>query len=279
MSSVYNSALKCLAVLNDWRFSFQWTILQDGQDARAEKYRKTIWPDISGKVLELGPGYASALEHLPHKTTSTGKFLTDPDIIQSYTALEPNPFMFDGLQKNAENHGFRVEYDRQTCTEDTYQDTVTDNGDLMPFSIVRGTLDDSEDIPQSVLDNAPYDTIVTSFSLCTARNPEESIRNIVRLLKPGGAYIFIEHILHPPSGHPLIVDGDDINGTFWNKMQMVFDPLWSWIAHGCHITRETEKWIADTPGWESVQYGYARVGGDILSYFVPMAFGKAVKAL
>ncbi|KAJ2338610.1 hypothetical protein GGF43_006838, partial [Coemansia sp. RSA 2618] len=132
----------------------------DRQDTRANKYRTNLWKEVSGKVLELGPGYGSSLELLPHKTASDGQFITDPDVIQSYTVVEPNPFMFEKLQQNAEKHGFCVKYDRQTCTEGDNYDTVTDNDRLVPFNIVRGTLDDSENVPQSTLDNAPYDTIV-----------------------------------------------------------------------------------------------------------------------
>ncbi|KAJ2502883.1 hypothetical protein GGH96_000753 [Coemansia sp. RSA 1972] len=261
-----------------YMFYVTWSVISSGQDTRANTYRKNLWSDVYGKVIELGPGFGASFDHLPHKTASDGQFVINSDVIQSYMAVEPNPFMFEKLQANAEGHGFSVNYDLQTCMDNNNQGTVTDNSDSVPFTISRGTFDDPESIPQTVWDNAPYDTVVTSFSLCTASNPKESIRNIVQLLKPGGTYIFIEHILHPPPGDPLVVDGGHINGAFWSRMQKLVSPVWNFFGHGCHITRETDKSIVDTPGWDSVEYKYARVGGDVLSYFVPMAFGKAIKS-
>ncbi|KAJ1828027.1 hypothetical protein LPJ70_007347, partial [Coemansia sp. RSA 2708] len=261
-----------IAAFADWAFSFNWSSESKRQDERANPYRSRLWLDVTGKVLELGPGFSSSLKLLPHKTTSAGQYLTNSEVIQSYTALEPNPFMYGGLQKNAEANGFRVKFDRNTIADDTVHDTAVTSDGLIPFDIVRGTLDDPGQIPQLVLDNAPYDTVITSFSLCTAKDPEASLKNIVRLLKPGGAYIFIEHIRHPPPNDPLLVDGHDIDGVFWSRMQSLFNPLWNILGHGCHIIRETGKTIEQTPGWESVDYRYARIGGDILSYFVPMAF-------
>ncbi|KAJ1861753.1 hypothetical protein LPJ78_005154, partial [Coemansia sp. RSA 989] len=52
-----------------------------------------IWPEISGKVLEVGPGFAKALQFLNHVTLNDGTFAVDPNTIHSYTALEPNPFL------------------------------------------------------------------------------------------------------------------------------------------------------------------------------------------
>ncbi|KAJ2646759.1 hypothetical protein IWW40_005186 [Coemansia sp. RSA 1250] len=178
--------------------------------------------------------------------------------------------MYEKLQQNAQQNGFVVQYD-ETCLE---RKELATTG-LVPFTIVRGTLDNS--IPQTVLDNAPYDTVITSFSLCTAEDPATSLKNIVRLLKPGGTYIFIEHILHPPEDEPLLVDGKNVNAKFWRRMQKIANPLWRICGHGCEIIRETAKAIDNTPGWETVSYRYARISDNFLSYFVPMVFGKAIK--
>ncbi|KAJ2161222.1 hypothetical protein GGF46_001650 [Coemansia sp. RSA 552] len=206
-----------------------------------------------------------------------GAYSVDPTVVESYTALEPNPFMYGGLQKNAEDNGFCVKYDGETYP-DGKGTPVKDYQDLVPFHIVRGTLDDEAQVPTSVLANAPYDTIITSFSLCTARNLQESIRSIVRLLKPGGMYIFIEHIRHPPVGDPLVLEDNGVDGRFWGAMQGIVNPLWRILGHGCEVNRHTAQTIDSTSGWESVEYKYVRIGGDILSYFLPMTFGKAIKA-
>ncbi|KAJ2081104.1 hypothetical protein H4R24_002575 [Coemansia sp. RSA 988] len=185
--------------------------------------------------------------------------------------------MYSGLQENAERNGFYVEYDHVSYPECTIQGTKGSHEELVPFRIVRGTLDDSNNIPQAILDGAPYDTILTSFALCTAANPQESIKNIMHLLKPGGKFIFIEHIRHPTPGDPLVVEENGVDGWFWGKMQDWVNPIWNILGHGCHITRKTGENIANMDGWESVDHKIVRVNGSILAFFLPMSFGKAIK--
>ncbi|PIA19687.1 hypothetical protein COEREDRAFT_36998, partial [Coemansia reversa NRRL 1564] len=232
-------------------FTFQWSFLSVGQDERTDPYRSVLWKEAYGNVLELGPGFSSSLKHLHHKTTNDSSYNVDPAVIHSYTALEPNPFMYNGLQENAEKNGFRVKYDHEN---------------------------DPNNIPQAVLDGAPYDTILTSFALCTAAKPEESIKNIIKLLKPGGSYIFVEHVRHPTPGDPLVVEDNGVNGWFWGKMQDWVNPIWNILGHGCHITRKTGEVIASMDGWESVDYKMVRVNDILIAYFLPMAFGTAIKA-
>ncbi|KAJ2610619.1 hypothetical protein H4S08_003528 [Coemansia sp. RSA 1365] len=186
--------------------------------------------------------------------------------------------MYNGLQENAEKNGFCVKYDYDSYPECTISDTKDSDKELVPFKIVRGTLDDPNNIPQAVLDGAPYDTILTSFALCTAAKPEESIKNIISLLKPGGSYIFVEHVKHPTPGDPLVVEDNGVNGWFWGKMQDWVNPIWNILGHGCHITRKTGEVIASMDGWESVDYKMVRVNDILIAYFLPMAFGKAIKA-
>jgi len=49
-------------------------------------------------------------------------------------------------------------------------------------------------------DNLPveddeFDTVVTSFVLCSVQNIQDALREIVRVLAPGGVYLFLEHVL------------------------------------------------------------------------------------
>ncbi|KAJ2317118.1 hypothetical protein GGI00_006845, partial [Coemansia sp. RSA 2681] len=78
--------------VHDWLFSVLWIVGSSCNVVKADAYRKMIWPEISGNVLELGPGFAEALKFLAHTTTNDGSFYVDPNVVKSYTALEPNPF-------------------------------------------------------------------------------------------------------------------------------------------------------------------------------------------
>ncbi|KAJ2543947.1 hypothetical protein EV175_005937, partial [Coemansia sp. RSA 1933] len=196
----------------DWLFKKLWLWESCRNDAKVDMYRKVLWKEISGKVLDLGPGFAKSLEFLCHTTTSDSSHVVDPAVVHSYTALEPNPFMYDKLQKNAEDNGFCVRYDHQSYPEGAGMDTeCAKKDDMVPFNIVRGTLDDESTIPQAVLDGAPYDTVLTSFSMCTVRDPESTVKNIISLLKPGGKYVFIEHVLQPDVGDPHVAEDNNVN--------------------------------------------------------------------
>ncbi|KAJ2711998.1 hypothetical protein H4R19_002980 [Coemansia spiralis] len=272
MSGIYSA-------IRDWVFSAGWTIESKRNNRKVDQYRKMIWPEIQGKVLELGPGYAESLCHLTHMTATDGAFVVDPGVVHSYTALEPNPFMFGGLVKNAEENGFRVAYDDVT-TKGHQSATLAaaPREGAAQFNIVRGTLDDANNIPQFILDEAPYDTIVTSFSLCTARDPPAAVDNIIRLLKPGGAHIFIEHVRQPPPGDPRVIEENGVNAVLWGKIQDWLTPAWSVFGHGCHLNRRTGETIANAEGWESVEYKSVRPDVDIQSRFMALSFGKAIKA-
>ncbi|KAJ2081103.1 hypothetical protein H4R24_002574 [Coemansia sp. RSA 988] len=237
-----------------------------------------IWPDISGKVLELGPGFAESLRFLSHTTTNDGSYVVDLHVTNSYTALEPNKFLYDNLHKNANANGFCVEYDHKTNSEFKETDTTLDSANAVPFKIVCGTLDKLADIPQAVLDGAPYNTILTSFVLCTAKDSKSTIDNIIKLLKPGSAYIFIEHVRQPPPGDIHVVEDNNVNAIFWGKVQDWINTLWSIVGHGCCIDRNTGTTISEAQGWASVDYKSVRPVIDLQSRIMPLSFGKAIKA-
>lgn len=48
-------------------------------------------------------------------------------------------------------------------------------------------------IPELPLESASTDTIVTTFTLRSVASPEEGLRQMCRVLKPGGTLIYCEH--------------------------------------------------------------------------------------
>ncbi|KAJ1900277.1 hypothetical protein LPJ66_001589 [Kickxella alabastrina] len=266
-----------LAYAYDWLFSTFWIIESKRNDDKVNVYRNMIWPDISGKVLELGPGYAQSLKLLRHTTMKDGSESVDPAFIQAYTVIEPNSFMYGGLQKNAEDNGFHVKYDTLSYPEGAAVTTMAANDDSIPFTIVKGTLDEFNNIPKAVLDGAPYDSILTSFSLCTARNPKTSLENIFKLLRPGGTYYFIEHVRQPKANDPLVIEDNGVNAWFWGKVQDCINPIWKFIGHGCNVNRRTGETISKMGCWNDIDYKYVRPAIDIQSRVMPLSFGRATK--
>jgi ubiquinone/menaquinone biosynthesis C-methylase UbiE len=80
------------------------------------------------------------------------------------------------------------------------------------------------------LDTDSVDTVVTTWTLCTIPNAPVALAEIRRVLRPGGALLFVEHGRAPESGVA--------------RWQDRLDPLWSRIAGGCHLNRKIDDLIA-----------------------------------
>lgn len=75
-----------------------------------------------------------------------------------------------------------------------------------------------------------FDAIVCTLVLCSVPDPSTALSAFKRLLRPGGEYIFIEHVASE-------------RGTAARKLQNTLDPVWKFCAGNCHLTRETEATI------------------------------------
>jgi len=77
--------------------------------------------------------------------------------------------------------------------------------------------------------DATYDFVVFTLVFCSVPNPAKGLSEIMRVLKPGGKILFIEHVLPHSHGIKQLFKG--------------FSPVWEKMAHGCHLDRETLKLI------------------------------------
>jgi SAM-dependent methyltransferase len=103
------------------------------------------------------------------------------------------------------------------------------------------------------------DAVVSTLVLCTA-TPDASLREIHRVLKPGGAFVFIEHVAAP-------------RGSWLRRVQRLVRPLWKVAGGGCHPDRET--WMAiEGAGFTSVEIERFSTGLPVVS---PHIAGRAVK--
>ncbi len=75
-----------------------------------------------------------------------------------------------------------------------------------------------------------FDTVVSTLVLCSVAHPPTSLKEIHRLLRPGGQLIFLEHII-----------SDDPATRAWQRR---IEPLWRFCAGDCKLTRDTAATIA-----------------------------------
>ncbi|MFN2464583.1 MAG: class I SAM-dependent methyltransferase [Candidatus Dormibacteria bacterium] len=76
--------------------------------------------------------------------------------------------------------------------------------------------------------DASFDTVTAGYVLCTIPRPERAIAEIARVLKPGGRYLFIEHVRAR-------------DGTLLGRMQDLIEPVHVYVAAGCHPNRRTQE--------------------------------------
>ncbi len=79
------------------------------------------------------------------------------------------------------------------------------------------------------MEDESFDSVVSSWTLCSIKNVDQAMREIYRVLKPGGRLFFIEHGL---SDEPKI-----------QRWQNRLTPLQKILGDGCHINRDIKAII------------------------------------
>ena len=77
--------------------------------------------------------------------------------------------------------------------------------------------------------DASFDSALITWTLCSIPDPDAALREIRRVLKPGGELFFIEHGL---SRDPGVAS--------WQRR---LTPLWRPLAGGCHLDRRMDELI------------------------------------
>jgi SAM-dependent methyltransferase len=72
--------------------------------------------------------------------------------------------------------------------------------------------------------DATYDAALVTFTLCTIPDPVAALREVRRVLKPGGRLHFLEHGASPDPGV-----------LAWQRR---LDPIQRRVAGGCHLARD-----------------------------------------
>ncbi len=134
------------------------------------------------------------------------RFYPSGSRVRSVTGVEPNEYMAPYAQAAAASAG-------------------------VPLSLSLGY---AEALP---LPDACADVVVTTLVLCTVRDAGAALAEVARVLRPGGAYVFIEHVAADASRAPVLA-----------AAQRLLDPAQQLLAGGCHLTRATGALIRSRCG-------------------------------
>lgn len=110
---------------------------------------------------------------------------------------------------------------------------------------------------QLPVDDASFDTVVSTLVLCTVRDLPRSLAEIRRVLRPGGEFRFLEH-----------VRGDGMLGRVHDLIQ----PAWGWFSAGCQVNRRTE------PAISAAGFEIASIEHRKMSPWMPAIVGTAKRA-
>ena len=125
-----------------------------------------------------------------------------PKGVHKLTAVDPNPGMHRLAQKRIKQRG--IEVDQHVL-----------KGERLPFEDRR------------------FDCAVSTFTLCSIEDVAQALREVYRVLKSGGTFLFLEHGLSPEPGV--------------QKWQRRLNWLQVRLANGCNLDRNMKELVAAQP--------------------------------
>jgi ubiquinone/menaquinone biosynthesis C-methylase UbiE len=183
---------------------------------------------------ELGPKRARVLGHARGQVLEIGagtgfNIAHYPPAVDEVVLTEPSPAM-------------RVRAGRRAQELDRRVRVIEASAERLPF------------------EDGEFDTVVSTLVLCTVGDQERALSEIRRVLKPGGSFLFLEH-----------VRSDDPRRARWQDR---LERPWGMMAMGCHPNRATLERI-EAAGFavEELEHGELPKSPPIVR---PMVSGRAV---
>ncbi|MCY7279211.1 MAG: class I SAM-dependent methyltransferase [Phormidesmis sp. CAN_BIN44] len=152
-----------------------------------------------------------------------------PSDLQKLTAIDANPGMSAIAQKRIRES--RIVVDHRVL-----------NGESLPIA------------------DCQFDSVVSTWTLCSIAKVEQALQEIHRVLKPGGRFFFIEHGL-----------SRDAKTQVW---QHRLTPIQKVIADGCHLDRDIRQLVERQFGQVAIDEFQPENLSAVISYFYK---GVAIK--
>jgi len=117
-----------------------------------------------------------------------------PEGVRRWIGIEPNPHMHPPLRASAAHH--EIEADFRNLSAEGMQ-----------------------------VDDETVDAVLSTFVLCSVPDPAAVLRDVQRILVPGGRFVFMEHVAAAP-------------GSRLRRIQGLAKPFWKYMADGCCLDRK-----------------------------------------
>ncbi|OBF11879.1 phosphatidylethanolamine N-methyltransferase [Mycobacterium sp. ACS4054] len=98
--------------------------------------------------------------------------------------------------------------------------------DVVPVRVVV-----TDQTAEGVSGDEPFDAVVCSLVLCSVRDPDDVLRRLYALLRPGGELRYLEHVASA--------------GARGRLQRFADATLWPRLFGNCHTHRDTERAIVD----------------------------------
>lgn len=123
----------------------------------------------------------------------------DPARVTSFAGVDPNEALLADARKAAQAKGWEA-------------DIRQGKGEAISFP------DES------------FDTVVCTYTMCSVDDQAQVLKELRRVLKPQGTFLFLEHGRAPDAGPA--------------KWQRRIEPAWKRLMGNCHLTREVSGAVA-----------------------------------
>lgn len=171
-------------------------------------YQQRIFPHVLNQVMQT-PSLMDKRRELLLPISGdvleigfgTGLNLPFYQQVNTLYALEPNPDIYHLATQRVHEAPFEVQH-------------IQAYAEKLPFA------------------DHSLDHIVSTWTLCSVANLETALDEIYRVLKVGGTFHLVEHVLHDQN-------------LYIQRLQNLLTPIQKRLADGCHLNRNIQRALTD----------------------------------